>query len=384
MRHKIGRYASARLHLAAPGLAALRRAGGRDRLAAQGRAPRAGPTHRQGARARLAGRGQRRRGNLGRRGARHGIDRGRKARPRRGPLVGCPAPWVAGAGEGAARARRRGPARHDAGRGGAACGTPHQGASVRMAGRALSDRPIRSREDPHRRLADRHQADADRERPHRPGEGPRRGAARALRAAPHGRVPALVCRFGQGRDRRAAARGDRASLVRDHPPVRRRQRPRRPRHRGSGARAGVRRLRPAVPDVVAPVGEPRGVLPGTGARAAGYARRNPVGSLVHRRVPRRLSRIRGDHRPLARQGALLGSPGARIPVRSPAKGRQRAADAGPGGFEGGLSAGKYQNLTSTSRQTASRDLADLVEKGVLRATGQLKSTRYHVAVPEWQ
>ena len=59
-------------------------------------------------------------------------------------------------------------------------------------------------------------------------------------------------------------------------------------------------------------------------------------------------------------------------------------DAGPGGFEGGLSAGKYQNLTSTSRQTASRDLADLVEKGVLRATGQLKSTRYHVAVPEWQ
>ncbi len=59
-------------------------------------------------------------------------------------------------------------------------------------------------------------------------------------------------------------------------------------------------------------------------------------------------------------------------------------DAGPGGFAGGLPAGKYQNLTSTSRQTASRDLADLVEKGVLRATGRLKSTRYHVAVPEWQ
>jgi Fic family protein len=59
-------------------------------------------------------------------------------------------------------------------------------------------------------------------------------------------------------------------------------------------------------------------------------------------------------------------------------------DAGPGGFEGGLSAGKYQNLTSTSRQTASRDLADLVEKGVLQVTGQLKGTRYHVAVPEWR
>jgi Fic family protein len=59
-------------------------------------------------------------------------------------------------------------------------------------------------------------------------------------------------------------------------------------------------------------------------------------------------------------------------------------DAGPGGFTGGLSAGKYQNLTSTSRQTASRDLADLVEKGVLQVTGQLKGTRYHVAVPEWR
>jgi len=64
--------------------------------------------------------------------------------------------------------------------------------------------------------------------------------------------------------------------------------------------------------------------------------------------------------------------------------RQRKAvntllDAVPGGFAGGLSAGKYQNLTSTSRQTASRDLADLVEKGVLRVTGQLKGTRYHLA-----
>lgn len=59
-------------------------------------------------------------------------------------------------------------------------------------------------------------------------------------------------------------------------------------------------------------------------------------------------------------------------------------DAGPDGFEGGLSAGKYQNLTSTSRQTASRDLADLVENGVLEVTGQRKGTRYHVAVPEWR
>jgi Fic family protein len=68
--------------------------------------------------------------------------------------------------------------------------------------------------------------------------------------------------------------------------------------------------------------------------------------------------------------------------------RQRKAvsallDAGPGGFVGGLSARKYRSLTSTSRQTASRDLADLVEKGVLQVTGQRKGTRYHVEVPEW-
>jgi Fic family protein len=58
-------------------------------------------------------------------------------------------------------------------------------------------------------------------------------------------------------------------------------------------------------------------------------------------------------------------------------------DAGPDGFEGGLSAGKYQNLTSSSRQTASRDLSDLVDKGVLRVAGERKSTRYHLSVPEW-
>jgi Fic family protein len=58
-------------------------------------------------------------------------------------------------------------------------------------------------------------------------------------------------------------------------------------------------------------------------------------------------------------------------------------DAGPEGFEGGPSADKYQNLTSSSRQTASRDLSDLVDKGVLRVNGERKSTRYRIAVPEW-
>lgn len=51
---------------------------------------------------------------------------------------------------------------------------------------------------------------------------------------------------------------------------------------------------------------------------------------------------------------------------------------GPDGFKGGLSAENYISITSTSRATATRDLQDLVEKGVLLKTGALKSTRYQL------
>lgn len=53
---------------------------------------------------------------------------------------------------------------------------------------------------------------------------------------------------------------------------------------------------------------------------------------------------------------------------------------GPDGFKGGLSAEKYINLTKTSRATATRDLTDLVNKNVLIKKGELKSTRYYIAV----
>ncbi len=49
---------------------------------------------------------------------------------------------------------------------------------------------------------------------------------------------------------------------------------------------------------------------------------------------------------------------------------------GPGGFQGGLSAGKYMAITDAPAATATRDLGQLVEFGALRKTGQLKSTRY--------
>lgn len=54
--------------------------------------------------------------------------------------------------------------------------------------------------------------------------------------------------------------------------------------------------------------------------------------------------------------------------------------AGPEGFKGGLSAEKYINIAKTSRATATRDLHDLVEKGALVKTGELRHTRYWLAV----
>ncbi len=53
---------------------------------------------------------------------------------------------------------------------------------------------------------------------------------------------------------------------------------------------------------------------------------------------------------------------------------------GLSGFKGGLSAENYISITGTSRATATRDLAKLVELGALVRTGELKSTRYWLKV----
>ncbi|MBA3958224.1 MAG: Fic family protein [Parachlamydiaceae bacterium] len=49
---------------------------------------------------------------------------------------------------------------------------------------------------------------------------------------------------------------------------------------------------------------------------------------------------------------------------------------GLNGFKGGLSAENYISITKASRATATRDLADLVQKNALRKTGELRHTRY--------
>ena len=69
--------------------------------------------------------------------------------------------------------------------------------------------------------------------------------------------------------------------------------------------------------------------------------------------------------------------------------RQRKAvnsllDRGPGGFEGGLNTRKYVSLTGASRATASRELMELAELGVLAQAGAGRSVRYYINLPGWQ
>jgi Fic family protein len=54
---------------------------------------------------------------------------------------------------------------------------------------------------------------------------------------------------------------------------------------------------------------------------------------------------------------------------------------GPEGFQGGLSARNYKSITKTSDATVTRDLQDLVAKGIFFKTGQFKNARYAL-IPE--
>jgi len=53
-------------------------------------------------------------------------------------------------------------------------------------------------------------------------------------------------------------------------------------------------------------------------------------------------------------------------------------DAGPGGFEGGMSTKKYEHITGASRATSSRELIELAALGMLVASGAGRGTRYDV------
>ena len=53
-------------------------------------------------------------------------------------------------------------------------------------------------------------------------------------------------------------------------------------------------------------------------------------------------------------------------------------DAGPDGFDGGLSAKNYMRITRTSRATTTRELTKLTELGVLNRIGAGRATRYEL------
>lgn len=58
----------------------------------------------------------------------------------------------------------------------------------------------------------------------------------------------------------------------------------------------------------------------------------------------------------------------------------RLFEEGINGFKGGLSAANYQSISGASAATTTRDLLSLVELGVLRREGILKSTRYYLDI----
>jgi Fic family protein len=62
-----------------------------------------------------------------------------------------------------------------------------------------------------------------------------------------------------------------------------------------------------------------------------------------------------------------------------AKAFDRMSREGARGFVGGMSAGKYQKIAQTSKATATRDLVEMVELGLLARTGKGPAVRYQIA-----
>jgi Fic family protein len=56
-------------------------------------------------------------------------------------------------------------------------------------------------------------------------------------------------------------------------------------------------------------------------------------------------------------------------------------EAGPKGFEGGMTAKKHMSITKTSKATATRDLKGLEELGALIVQGSGRNTHYHLNLP---
>lgn len=58
-------------------------------------------------------------------------------------------------------------------------------------------------------------------------------------------------------------------------------------------------------------------------------------------------------------------------------------DAGPKGYEGGMTTRKHARISQTSTPTAARDLTELARLGLLTIRGDGRSTRYYPAIEGW-
>ncbi len=62
---------------------------------------------------------------------------------------------------------------------------------------------------------------------------------------------------------------------------------------------------------------------------------------------------------------------------------KKLLDAGPKGFEGGMTTRKHERISQTSTPTAARDLIELERLGLLKRYGAGRSTRYYPAIEGW-
>ena len=62
---------------------------------------------------------------------------------------------------------------------------------------------------------------------------------------------------------------------------------------------------------------------------------------------------------------------------------KKLLDAGPKGFEGGMTTRKHERISQASTPTAARDLIELERLGLLKKYGAGRSTRYYPAIEGW-
>ncbi|WP_372825886.1 Fic family protein [Polaromonas sp.] len=83
-------------------------------------------------------------------------------------------------------------------------------------------------------------------------------------------------------------------------------------------------------------------------------------------------------------GGFLVSPQGRPKVKSASLGGSEPHAVGSVEALRFMTSDKYCKLTGTSKATATRDLADLAAKGLLRIEGVGKATRYAIAIDQWE